>query len=156
MTSQNPFHFVQSTVCTCLELVTKMNRPCHGKGQRGQRGLASCGQPPGSTQARLPGHLSLSEVALFWQCCSVLQCAAVELACHPRPSPCQVDSTETDPPRHHGARPHPLHLQGKTLQQSRFGGRTEVTTGFCSGLHVRHHPPAKRAVSSPTSPSCPE
>lgn len=145
MNFQNPFHSVQSMVCTCLELVAKINMPCHAEGQKDAGRAARRGQPQGSaagTPAQPPvpvgGGFALSSAAA--------RCLPRGVPAH-SPAKCERGR---DRPRPYGARPCPRHLQVETLstvtvRPCRPRGLVAFVPG-CPGCTAC--PPATSAVST--------
>lgn len=92
MNFQNPFHSVQSMVCTGLELVAKINMPCHATGQEDTERAAQRGQPQGSTV----GMPAQPPVPIGGGFVLAVHCGAASVLCPPTPLP-SVTAAETDP-----------------------------------------------------------
>lgn len=143
MNVQNPFHLVQLALAwswwpTLTWHITQMGRSV-------QRGLPSCGQPRGCT-AGVPARPSVPVGGGF--VLAVLQCAAVQLACHPHPSPRPSAATaETDPLTSRGQAPPTASPSQNTVPTTVcHRGYWLLSRAVCPAP-----PPADCAVSSLTS-----
>lgn len=138
MNVQNPFHLVQSTACSGLELVANINMAHHAKGQKRTERAAQLW-----SASRLHCRPACPAICPCrrWLCSgsAAVRCSAVGMSSIPIPRP-SVATAETDPLTSRGQAPPTTSPSQNTVPTTVCRLSATEVTGFCPGLYVQPHP----------------